>query len=120
LWDPEKYFDLMKLAKAAATQIKIKETEIVENGGCGDSNTRKTSNEEEIKKKPIDLTDISTINEYLNLNPGSSSTYEVIFCSLNTENNFYVNLVSLIPTFDELTIKLNEYCNLQQQMYIKG
>ena len=134
-WDPEKYFDLMKLAKSAANQIKIKETKIAENNsicGGGDSNysfenstkAKINSNEEnitsinEINKNILAITDISTISDRLSLNPGS--TYEVTFCSLNTENNFHVNLTSLIPTFDEIMTILNEYCNNQQQMYIKG
>ena len=66
----------------------------------------------------VELTDTITISKFTNLNPGSS--YEVIFNAINVENNFYVNLVSLMYTMQELTFKINEYCNLQQQMYIKS
>ena len=62
-------------------------------------------------------TEIS-FSKCLKLNPGS--TYEVNFCSINPENNFYVNTISLKCALNELTFKINEYCNHQQQMYIKA
>lgn len=83
----------------------------------------------EIKNKENDLTTDTTIfNEIFlskssvetykfNLNPGS--IYEVIFCSINLENNFYINSIALICALHELTIQINDYCNQQQQMYIK-
>lgn len=143
-WDPEKYFDLMKLAKAA-NKYHANNGVIMTSNACGDGDaTTKASSpttqkrnvkyeenrgddlllkstDTEVKcvdKPKLEIKNIKTISEYLSLSPGSS--YEVTFCSLNTENNFYVNLQSLKPTYDELMDAINEYCNSQQIIFIKG
>jgi hypothetical protein len=131
-WDPEKYFDLMRLAKAAKHLHTNDQNTILMSGDSTKmqksvTNQRKTNftnkkpSEEQIsvcettEEPPI--TGIS-FSKCLNLNPGS--TYEVNFCSINPENNFYVNTISLMCALNELTLKINEYCNHQQQMYIKA
>lgn len=72
------------------------------------------------QRKPSDKKDDKVISSIINiekikseykliLSPGES--YEIIFCAIDINNNFYVNPVAFICALHEFSQSINNYCN---------
>ena len=126
-WDPEKYFDLMKLANTISNPSskpndrtdtsQYEDRDCGSINSCGDSIHIQSSvlGEENVKESKDEMIMREKVNGYhvLSLNPGD--TYDITFCSFNYTNDFYVNLASMFKDLHEFSDFINKHCNAEHQ-----
>jgi hypothetical protein len=77
---------------------------------ASESPKTKLSNEKDVKMKSSIINIEKIKSEYkLMLNP--ANCYEIIFCAIDINNNFYVNPVALICALHKFNQSINDYCS---------